>query len=142
MPICRPRSAMCWTSSKKDVKMTRGHGWKAGYEWRQRLQSFVFDTLVSLVMGCRSLYQWQPSSSSIHTRSISLVSGPIRFFTGYVFFKVFNQLKREIGRHPVRFLHRELEKQKVAKDCCTNVYITDEDVSYGIKAQNIKIADY
>jgi len=111
----------------------------------QKLQSFVFDTLASLVMGCWSVdINGQPKFFH-HRHKKHLVGdlAPSDFSLDMYFFKVFNQLKRDVGRHPVRFLHRELGEAKGGQGSLYKRFILlMRMLVMASRLRNIKIADY
>ena len=80
----------------------------------QKLQSFIFDTLTSLVMGCRSVdINGQPKFFHHKYKSYFVADlAPSDFSLDMYFFKVFNQLNKEVSRYPVSFLQRELGEAK------------------------------
>ena len=80
----------------------------------QKLQSFVFDTLASLVMGCRSVdINGQPKFFHHALKRYFIdEAAPSDFSLDMYFFKVFSILKKDVDRHPVKFLHREFGEAK------------------------------
>ena len=111
----------------------------------QKLQSFVFDTLASLVMGCRSVdINGQPKFFH-HSYKKYLVAdlAPSDFSLDMYFFKVFNQLKREVNRHPVRFLPRELGDAKGGQVSLYKRFILlIRMLAMASRLRNIEIADH
>lgn len=80
----------------------------------QKLQSFIFDTLASIVMGSKAVdINGQPKFFH-HKYKKYMVDdlAPSDFSLDMYFFKIFNQLKTDVGRHPVRFLNREFGEAK------------------------------
>lgn len=111
----------------------------------QKLQSFVFDTLASLVMGCRSVdVNGQPKFfHNTYKRYLVAELAPSDFSLDMYFFKVFNQLKKEVSRHPMRFLHRELGEAKGGQASLYKRFILlIRMLSMASRLRNIKIADH
>lgn len=80
----------------------------------QKLQSFVFDTLASFVMGCgTSDINGQPKVFGHEYKSyFTCETAPSDFSLDMYFFKVFKELGQVVDRHPVRFLQREFGEAK------------------------------
>lgn len=110
-----------------------------------KIQSFVFDTLASLVMGCRSVdINGQPKFFH-HTYKRYLVAdlAPSDFSLDMYFFKVFNQLEKGVDRHPVSFLHRELGEAKGGQMALYKRFILlIRMLAMASRLRNINIADH
>lgn len=111
----------------------------------QKLQSFVFDTLASLVMGCRSVdINGQPKFfHHAYKRHLIDEMAPSDFSLDMYFFKVFHELKKDVGRHPVRFLQREFGEAKGGQVSLYKRFkLLMKMLAMASRLRNIKIVDH